>query len=117
MKSLIFAFMIALGSISYAGQIGDAAKAKSIIKTGNEPKLYVKAFEARGLKCDPIKDEAIKLGRLEEGSASAKVRVFCNEYDADGAPMANVYMLEFEGRVYVKANFFNIDSMVVLPQE
>lgn len=119
MKSVIFAIVMTLGFMAQAGRTTNTAKAKDIIKTGNEPALYIKAFEARGtgLKCNPIKDEEIKLGKITDRVASATINVFCNEYDAEGMPLANVYILNFQGSVYIDANFFNIDSMKILPQE
>lgn len=113
MNSILFAIVMTLGLFAQAGTKADLAKAKEIIKTGKEPSLYIVAFEARGLKCSPIKDENIKLGKIKDQLANATVSVYCNEYDSEGGAMANVHILEFHGSVYINANFFIIDSMIV----
>jgi len=109
MKTLLAILALTVSATGHA-----AAPAKKVTAIAANPEVVslVAAMEKnRGLRCDPLSPYSVEVKR--NGHATALYG--CNEYDAEGMPMANVTQIEVAG--WLQANSFELMSVKFIPVE
>lgn len=111
MKKLIVMFVLLLVSNAFA-----ATKAKDAlmaVQANSEVRSAIAAFEKnRNQTCDSLEMANVEVHK----NSYVKAEVKCNEYDSDGLPQANVYVLEFAGHMF-PPNIFVLDSLIIMGME
>ena len=89
-----------------------AANNLNLVKNNAEVKSAIASFEAnRSQKCSEISDANTHFHK----NGTVKVQISCNQYDANGEPQANVYLITIRGFIY--STYFELGSVSIVGAE